>query len=328
MLGISDDDTRVWDGTQYVQTNAFDLARVGGTNGNGTAGSGFFSLPVKSKQVETGIANSLNDLWNCQVYVQTSSPPPCPPGFAAPRDPAVPIWDGSSGKDPAFVGEYIESAFSGSNPQVADYRDWRILPGSPLVDMSVVPPAGGPREYRAWSHTETLYGYPLAVVPEVDLLAWDGEHWGNPRVVFGLPDIGFDERHLLICAGHWSNDSNSHNQPGFMHPGIVAGSRERYFILPDNAGGHALNVANRQLTIYQTMPRLHLSTGNGWIHPPLALTTGQRPGLPGYFRPSTSRSRRRCRGVRSRWLPELRVHTPPFRTAEPDTLVPPRDAHR
>ncbi|MCC7014454.1 MAG: hypothetical protein IT454_17975, partial [Planctomycetes bacterium] len=213
MLGISLDDTLVWNGQSFVQTNAFDPARVGSTNGNGSSGSGFNARPTASMRVETGAANSFNDLWNCSTYTQTQQPPNCS-ATAAPT-PAVAIWDGSSGFDPAFVGEYLATVQSGAYPYLVGYRDWRLLPSSPLENLGVTPPLGGPRAYQTQFSAQTGgWMFQLAANTDVDMLQWDGEHWGNPRVVDGAPDIGFDERHLLICAGSWSNDSNSHNAAG------------------------------------------------------------------------------------------------------------------
>lgn len=284
MLGIDDPDTRVWDGISYVQTNAFDPARVGSTNGH------FWSRPVASMVVESGSQNSGNTLWNCQQSSNSNTgcgqqPSPCaltsPPG-----PPAAHIWDGSTptSVDPGFVGEYIAS---GATPGSATehYRDWRLLPGSPLEDRGawgVQVNSAAPRKYLTQvSFPPPPYqneGLEFLQRPlrdaELDLLTWDGEHWGNPGVVGAAPDIGFDERHLLICAGSWSNDSNSHNQPGFLHPGLAAGSPKRVFILPESAGGIQLNAGSPSLTIYLTeLVPTGTSAGDGWIAPPLALAS-------------------------------------------------------
>lgn len=113
----------------------------------------------------------------------------------------------------------------------------------------------------------------------------DGEHWGNPRVVDGAPDIGFDERHLLICAGSWSNDSNSHNAAGFMHPVAAGGGSTRFLILPRNVttSGGTIQVfgANRTLVVHQaSLTPTGQSAGNGWINPPVSLNPPPASGLP------------------------------------------------
>ena len=93
------------------------------------------------------------------------------------------------------------------------------------------------------------------------------------RVVDGAPDVGFDERHLVIEAGNWANDTNSHNVPGFMTP-FGAGQSTRYFILPTLAGGVTLSATNRWLQLFQTsVDPPEPSSGDGWIAPPGALLT-------------------------------------------------------
>ncbi|MDP1793990.1 MAG: hypothetical protein Q8K63_07605, partial [Acidimicrobiales bacterium] len=282
MLGIGDEDTRVKTVTGYIQTNAFDPARVGSTNNY------FWSLPVASSMVDfTGGIGK----WNCQVSpiggACGTQSNPCS-AIATPTQPAAPIWDGSNGLDPAFVGEYIATSTA-----LVDYRDWRLLPGSPLENLGYMPPPGGPRAFITSPHVDSqgvsdpTWHFPIDLPEELHLFQWDGEHWGNPRVVDGAPDIGFDERGLLICAGNWANDSNSHNQPWFMQPGVTPGSSTRYFILPDSAGGVALNVPNRSLRVYQSIltPPSPPATGNGWINPPLSLANPpSSSALPLYYR--------------------------------------------
>jgi hypothetical protein len=102
----------------------------------------------------------------------------------------------------------------------------------------------------------------------------------------GAPDIGFDERGLVICAGNWGNDSNSHNEPGFMHQKAAVGAPTRYFILPRFAGGYDLNAASRHLRLHDTtVTPVAPSTGNGWINPPGSLGAPVNLGsLPLYYR--------------------------------------------
>jgi len=181
------------------------------------------------------------------------------------------LWNGASGVDPAFVREYVSTVLGVSTPALRDYRDWRVMPGSPVENRAIVPASNG-------------YLTPASLLPggfvyatneplELDLFKWDGERWGNPRVVDGAPDVGFDERHLVIEAGNWANDTNSHNVPGFMTP-FGAGQSTRYFILPTLAGGVSLNTSNRWLQLFATdVGPPAPSTGDGWIAPPGALLT-------------------------------------------------------
>lgn len=268
MLGIAAHDTSVLLSGVAHDTNAYDPARVGWSNGY------FFSQPTNSVQVSSVVSQWPH--WNCHTTVfggacgaQTASCSTAP----FPSQPAVRIWDGTipspttpATVDPGFVGEYIATSIAG----LADYVDWRILPGSPLENLSFVPPTPGPRAYITQPHaSDPLWIYSVNVPEDLYLFSWDGEHWGNGRVMDGAPDIGFDERGLLIQAGNWANDSASHNQPGFMHPFVGVGKPERYFILPENAAGVSLSASGRYLRLQDssvTPPAP--SAGDGWIHPP------------------------------------------------------------
>ncbi|MBK8172694.1 MAG: hypothetical protein IPK60_20485 [Sandaracinaceae bacterium] len=154
-----------------------------------------------------------------------------------------------------------------------DYVDWRIMPGSPMENRGVTPF----RNLRSGSKRRHMQGIELAfsdlVSQECNLFAWDGEHWGNPRISDGAPDIGFDERGLVIAAGNWANDSNSHNQPGFMHPTGV-GSATRYFVLPRFVAGFDLALSNKYLRFHDTtFAPIAPNTGDGWVNPPGSLVS-------------------------------------------------------
>jgi hypothetical protein len=203
-----------------------------------------------------------------------------------PQSPAVRIWDGTLGVDPALVGEYVATQLSTALNPLIDYIDWRIMPGSPLENLGVAPTPGGPRGFTTAPHAgDSSWLFPTADPVETNLFTWDGESWGNPRISDGAPDIGFDERGLLICAGNWAQDSNSHNRPGFMHPNGV-GSSTRYFILPRTAGGLTLNTTNRHLRLHDTtITPIAPNTGDGWINPPGSLVSPANLGsLPQYYR--------------------------------------------
>lgn len=278
MIGVEQADTRVFVNGAAMQTNAFAPGRVGSTNGF------FHSLPVTSFLVESVVANGTSDLWNCQV----SAPGNCNalnPGCSAATlpTPAVSIWDGvvGVGVDPAFVGEYL-STDSSTTGVIDSYRDWRILPGSPLENMAVAP--------ASELVTEAGVTFNVGANRELNLYSgWDGEHWGNPRIVDGAPDIRFDERHLMIMAGSWSNDSNSHGKPGYLHPNLIsnASNPTRQIILPDTAGGVVLTVPGTQLQIYVRgeTPVGPPSTGPAWINPPASLANPPNlASLPQYYR--------------------------------------------
>lgn len=268
MVGIERRDTLVFTGASFQQTNLFDPARVGSTNG-GAPGAGFFSTPVTSLLVESGAQNGMSDLWNCRVVAfgacGTGAPTACTTSLMpVPKD-GLTLWNGTSGVDPAFVGEYVATTLSATHPHLAQYRDWRVMPGSPVENQGVVPP-------ERWFQTQAgTFQFATNEPHELDLFKWDGERWGNPRVVGGAPDVGFDERHLIIQVGNWANESNSHNVPGFMHP-VGSGISTRYFVLPQFAAGITLSGSNRWLRLHDTsIDPPAPSTGDGWVTPPGAL---------------------------------------------------------
>jgi hypothetical protein len=272
MLGVEAVDTElvgVPGSSAPVQTNAFDPARVGSSNGY------FWSVPVSSTKVLTSGTGIVQ--WDCHatpvVLGNTCGilpPPPC--AASAVPQPIMPIWDGNNGADPGFVGEYIATSTA-----MTDYRDWRLLPGSAMEDLGYLPPAST-HVFRTAPHwaiptPDATWDFDVSFPPELSMYQWDGEHWGNPRSINGAPDIGFDERGLFICAGDWGNDSNCHNQPWFMQPSAGIGGTTRFFILPDNAGGVDLTSAGFLLKVCQSIltPPSPLSTGNAWVNPPNSL---------------------------------------------------------
>jgi hypothetical protein len=296
MLGIGLEDTQVHTSTGWRNTNAFDPNRVGSTNG------AFYSEPVVAGIVTPAPpVNAPTIFWNCAGQIGApgtcdTNTQCCDPNAAATCGfncvsgtlpiPAVDIWDGTAGVDPAFVGEYYATELAVAQSPETTYEDWRIMPGSPLENMAAAPPLGGPRGFVTQAHEDDLTWVFLVDFPEeCPLFKWDGEHWGNPRVMEGEPDIGFDERGLMIQAGNWANRSNSHNSPGFMQPTGIGATR-RWFILPTTAGGVALNTSSRYLRLHDTtVTPVGTSAGDGWIHPPGALASPPSLGsLPQDFR--------------------------------------------
>jgi len=160
-------------------------------------GAFFFGLPS---------GTIVEPLWN------GSSTSPYP----APSTPAVASWDGNAGLgaqyDPAFVGEYLRTV----SPAKTSYRDWRLLPGSPLKDMGYWDPD------NVFAHG---FGYPEDDCELLQVGLWDGESYGAPRIIDGAPDIGFDEIHLAVIAGSYANGSLSHNRRGFLNPFVSRTSR-------------------------------------------------------------------------------------------------------
>ena len=92
------------------------------------------------------------------------------------------LWNGTSGVDPAFVGEYVSTVLGASTLALRSYRDWRVMPGSPVENRAIVPPG------NAYVTPAGSFSFATNEPPELDLFKRDGERWGNPRVVDGAPD--------------------------------------------------------------------------------------------------------------------------------------------
>lgn len=241
MLGIDAGDCMVREegsGAPFVPTNAFAPARVGSTSAL------FQSTPmnpvfIADIDVGGGLISppQMEPLYYDFFYTILTAPCggslPCTATPAALPVPAVALWNGSASPsnehDPGFVGEFL--VHQPGTPVLGDYADWRILPGSPLIDQGAL-----------WEHNEFQNG---AVFTDhhhelLSLRQWDGEGWGNVRVhgANGFEsDIGFDEVHLGVMAGSYANGSNSHNRTTFLNPSATASQSERRILLPITAAG-------------------------------------------------------------------------------------------
>jgi hypothetical protein len=217
MLGIDRTDTSVI--SPLLATNCFDPARaMGSTNG------AFWSMPVTSVNLNTSAQTPFQERWDCPGTFPSPchAPPDCGPDTttycSAAPDPvaAVPLWNGTSGADPSFVGEALNT-FTGSSlafrvsvaiPQPELYRDWRILPNSPVEN------AGVPTSVAVQMENGRIYNENNC--PTLQISDWDGENYGNAREVGSAPDLGFDEVGLFILTGTYRNDTRSHNEPSSL----------------------------------------------------------------------------------------------------------------
>ena len=285
MLGIDEADTRMAlsGAGPLVRSNAFAGARNGASGSNGY----FHSSAVVPVQADPPNPAYLSDgLWYCNQSPCVMFPPyDCAMGNQGPNcanagcsqvctpaalpTPAVPIYDGSSTEvDPGFIGEYLSMNVGG----LEDYVDWRLLPGSypvgsPLKDAGHLP--GG--------HTITMENgtvFELSNRPELSPLTWDGEHFGNPRVVDGAVDIGFDEVHLFTMAGSYGNNSSSHNNnptSNSLNKSAPPGKPERYVFVRGSAGGIDL-VQGNQIKLHGTL-EVPVFPPPAWDVPPATLST-------------------------------------------------------
>jgi hypothetical protein len=214
MLGIDAGDTAVSVGAMAGgpgATNAFDAAAVGGLSPSGTFWSDFD--PAVGPPTP-------------RVALLGSSPLP-------------------GEVDAAFVGESLLSAVSfGGSPvaPVLGVADWRILPDSPLKDAGAKPIAGF---LTAANGTSYFVACPAVAWSTFD---FDGEGLGNPRVVGGYVDIGYDETDVFTVTASYGNGSKSHHVP--WHASIDAGGAIRRFIAP--GAGAAAMIAN--FTPYAGLP--------------------------------------------------------------------------
>jgi hypothetical protein len=247
-LGIerADTETLFSDGQAQVigPTNVCSSSRVGSTNGY------FASTPVISISAGAPASHPWHEVFDCKVPAcgSSSCSAMCQP---APNPiPVMELYDGTvvGTVDPGFVGEWLASQLT--SPPAATYNDWRLMPGSPLEDLGLLPTG---------AQNGTVF--PTPGCTELRSFNFDHEGWGNPRVVGGRPDVGFDERHGLIVAGSWGNDSISHNSPpAGIQPNAAQGRLRRYFIMPDSVTNYS--------SIYGTVVAPATPSPVAWSFPP------------------------------------------------------------
>ena len=106
---------------------------------------------------------------------------------------------------------------------------------------------------------------------EIESFDWDGEVYGNPRIVDDQIDIGFDEIHMLVMAGSYGNDSNAHNDNSLptnvLHPSAAPGSVTRRMILPALFSSQTIRINGTMSTVVPAGLAVP-----GWIQPPVTLT--------------------------------------------------------
>jgi hypothetical protein len=255
MLGIDVEDVRVQCDpgitTAYCDFNGYHPSRVGSTNVT------FTSTPVD--RVVTG-QSPLGPLYNCFGN-------PCVPN-TLPSDPILRVWNGAANPNPmeydaAFVGEYLHMALN-----LPDVRDWRLLPDSPAIDLG---------HYADQLIFENGVVYEDSTCPEITTFDWDGESYGNRRIINGSPDLGFDEFHMLVMTGTYANDSFCHNKndmgatpvSGHLHPSVGDSTRDVRIVLADDS------FATFTIEIYKTFstPTIQPPGLMAWTKPPRTLAT-------------------------------------------------------
>jgi hypothetical protein len=184
-------------------------------------------------------------------------------------------WDGNGGAagsqvNPAFVGEYLRTV----SPVNSSYRDWRLLPGSPMQNLGFSGPLS---VFESGAEFEEPECEPLQV------LKWDHEQYGNLRVVDGAPDIGFDEVQLGVMAGSYANNSYSHHRSGVLNPFVPDEQQTRFLFLRQTAPETGLALANRTLTL-RSNEIVAGTSFRAWTNPPGSLSTPTSIGGPAGYR--------------------------------------------
>lgn len=278
MLGIDAGDTTLYDilSSSVRETNAFDPLLSGGSSYD----NGWFkSVPMVP--VVTGIAQGL-------VLVNSGTPvPSCgtgacnvsvmPPGsvVAPATTPIVPIFDGTNGVDPCFVGEFLnDQNLIATVPGVLTrYDDWRLMPGSPMADRGVVPiPSIGSTGLMYCSMAPALYCFSESLCALLQSTDWDCEEYGNPRGVDSAPDLGADETHGYLSAGSYGSGSKSHNNPAVgLSPSAAQGRPFRQLIMRQSAS-QQLIVIHGKATLSPVPTPPNPPSPQAWTQPPGTLT--------------------------------------------------------
>lgn len=259
MVGIGGDDALVHDGVQFRDTNAYALARAGSASLTpGVPSESFVSPPYVTGSTGSGgvvysFAPSIT--WPLVLANQPALPP---------QSASVKIWDGDFNAtgpqmDPAFVGEYLRTV----TPALPTYRDWRLLPGSPLQN-------------KGWVGATSLFSNGASFVESacdaLKLQAWDHEKFGNLRSVDGAPDIGFDEVQLGVMAGSYANHSLSHNRSGILNPLVANEQATRFLFLRQTAPGTTSPLQGRTLTL-RSNEIVAGTSFRAWTEPPGSLSS-------------------------------------------------------
>ncbi len=274
MLGIAADDAQVNAGGP-LDTNAYAKDRTGSLSG-GNDDNSFISIAA------TGTVNGAMDfgaLFGCgfQILVPLWWGNATPLG--TPSNPALQLFDGNTSPslgvqyDPAFVGEYLRTV----SPVKSTYRDWRLIPGSPLKDLG---------RWTASNAFANGVSYPEDPCDALKVALWDGESFGSPRIIDGNPDIGFDEAHLVVVAGSYANHCFSHNRAAYLNPFVEDEQDDRFVLLPVTAvgGSHFLDGRRVAFRSNERIPPNPPDNGPAWTTPPgsLAQPTTQVGSPAGY----------------------------------------------
>jgi len=281
LLGIDASDTLLFDAATGTvrETNAFDpqLNLGSGAPPFGVDNGWFRSEPMIP--VFVGSTDGL-DLFN-------SGTPVAGTGFCAGTLPAgsvpaplptpiVPIFDGVVGVDPCFVGEFLnDQGLVPPGPGGVRCHDWRLLPGSPMVNQGVAPmPSTATTGPIFCPTTPSLSCFPDHLCSQLRSSDWDFEEYGNLRTVDGVPDLGADETHGYVCAGSYGNDSKSHNVPATgLSPSAPLGQATRFLILRSSASQQSIVLHGKA----QLPPVPTPANGpTAWTQPPGTLTPALR----------------------------------------------------
>lgn len=259
MVGVSSDDAMLDLGALSVDTNSYCIDR----SGDATEAPQDFEHTFESPAVALSPSGSVT-LGTGEVVTLWNGSPPTPPASVAPTTPAVALWDGNGGLgtqyDPLFVGEYLRTI----SPALPSYRDFRLLPGSPMQNMG------------RWTGTSIFDNGDVFDENECETLrvsTWDHEAYGNPRIVDSHPDIGFDEVHLGVMAGSYANHSYSHNRSGSLNSQVVDEQDTRFLFLRENEPGTLVPLAGRTLELISNEI---VPSGNyrAWTNPPGSSSPG------------------------------------------------------
>jgi hypothetical protein len=232
-------------------------------------------LGVGADDTEVVVGTTSNPLGRTNAFRSSRVGPPSNPqstlwsATASVPAPAVDL----DADDPGFVGEVLAAT---SLPLPTGYRDYRLMPDSRLVDRGAVPGLlGGATMLR--SRSLTTYLEPGC--EDISVFRWDGESYGNPRVVGGLVDIGMDETHFIVMAGDWSNqDASHHLPPTLLNPNVTtSGQGIRLVLLPASQSGATLRVDAAPGRPVLTIPGGQLP---GWTRQPGTIAPTVIGGLP------------------------------------------------
>jgi hypothetical protein len=154
-------------------------------------------------------------------------------------------------------------------------RDWRVMPDSLVIDKGVGPDANQQitaANFLVYTEPSGLGGCTYSAIDSFD---WDGEGYGNQRVIGTQVDVGFDEFEMMIDSGY---GNESLTIPNAANPCSGVGTDPCYCSPFAGGNGHGLIFKTGGNVVFKTKafacPSSSYTIPPGSDLPPTPLSNG------------------------------------------------------